>query len=105
MRILATVLGLVLLLSVSGPVAGSVRATSIRVQLAAIPDADSVSPDPRVGPIFLPGDIWHICTGSVVHSDAGDLIVTAAHCLGQRLHDNLRSRLRRQGRTVQHLDN
>jgi V8-like Glu-specific endopeptidase len=81
MRILAMVLGLVLLLAASGPPAGSVRATSMRVQLAAIPVAVPVNPDPRVGPIFVEGDTLHICTGSVVHSSTGNLILTAAHCL------------------------
>ncbi|HET9876087.1 MAG TPA: trypsin-like peptidase domain-containing protein, partial [Mycobacterium sp.] len=42
-----------------------------------------VNPDPRVGPIFLAGDELHICTGSVVHSSTGDLILTAAHCLAK----------------------
>jgi Trypsin len=85
MRILAMVLvlELVLLLTACGLPAGSVRATSMRVQLAAIPVAGPVNPDPRVGPIFLEGDTLHICTGSVVHSSTGDLILTAAHCLAE----------------------
>jgi hypothetical protein len=81
MRILAMVLAPVLLLAACGPPAGSVRATSRRVQLAATPVAVPVNPDPRVGPIFLEGDALHICTGSVVHSSTGNLILTAAHCL------------------------
>jgi hypothetical protein len=87
MRILPMVMGLVLLLAACRPPAGSVRATSMRVQLAddpnAMPVAGPVNPDPRVGPIFLAGDILHICTGSVVHSSTGDLILTAAHCLAE----------------------
>lgn len=43
--------------------------------------ANSVSPDPRVGAIFLDGQSLHTCTGSVLHSVAGDLILTAAHCM------------------------
>ena len=35
----------------------------------------------RVGPIFLDGGTVHVCTGSVVHSSGGDLVMTAAHCL------------------------
>ncbi len=40
-----------------------------------------VDPDPRVGAIFLAGDSLHTCTGSVLHSTTGDLILTAAHCM------------------------
>lgn len=45
----------------------------------------SVAPDPRVGAIFrgvtqLGGNL-HVCTGAVVHSRGGDLVLTAAHCL------------------------
>jgi Trypsin-like peptidase domain len=83
MRTLAMVLGLVLLVAASGPAAGPVRATSLRLELAAIPVAGPVNPDPRVGPIFLAGDTLHICTGSVVHSSTGNLILTAAHCLAK----------------------
>jgi hypothetical protein len=87
MRILAIVLGLALLLAACGQPVGPVRANSMRVQLAddpqKIPVAVSVNPDPRVGPIFLRGDVLHTCTGSVVHSSTGDLILTAAHCLAQ----------------------
>jgi hypothetical protein len=83
MRILAMVLGLVLRVAASGPAAGSGRATSMLLQLAAIPVAAPVNADPRVGPIFLAGDTLHICTGSVVHSSKGNLILTAAHCLAK----------------------
>jgi Trypsin-like peptidase domain len=44
--------------------------------------AGPVHPDPRVGAIFFGGSDLHGCTGSVVHSAAGDLALTAAHCLG-----------------------
>jgi len=44
--------------------------------------AAPVQPDPRVGAIFLGGGDLHACTGSVLHSAAGDLVLTAAHCLG-----------------------
>jgi V8-like Glu-specific endopeptidase len=40
-----------------------------------------VDPDPRVGAIFRDGGNLHVCTGSVVHSAGGDLVLTAAHCL------------------------
>jgi hypothetical protein len=45
------------------------------------PTADSVPPDPRVGAVFLGAGSMHTCTGGVLHSAPGDLIITAAHCL------------------------
>jgi Trypsin-like peptidase domain len=44
--------------------------------------AAPVRPDPRVGAVFLGGSDLHACTGSVLHSAAGNLVLTAAHCLG-----------------------
>jgi hypothetical protein len=43
--------------------------------------AGPVDPDPRVGAVFLSGGDLHACTGSVLHSAAGNLVLTAAHCL------------------------
>jgi hypothetical protein len=43
--------------------------------------AGPVDPDPRVGAIFFEVGTLHGCTGSVVHSTGGDLVLTAAHCL------------------------
>lgn len=43
--------------------------------------AGPVEPDRRIGAIFIDGGPLHVCTGSVVHSKGGDLIMTAAHCL------------------------
>ena len=43
--------------------------------------AGPVDPDKRVGAIFLNGASLHVCTGSVVHSASGSLVMTAAHCL------------------------
>lgn len=40
-----------------------------------------VPPDPRVGAVFRNGANRHVCTGSVLHSTNGDLVLTAAHCL------------------------
>jgi hypothetical protein len=40
-----------------------------------------MEPDLRVGAIFLDGGNLHVCTGSVVHSGGGNLVMTAAHCL------------------------
>jgi Trypsin-like peptidase domain len=48
--------------------------------LAAV-TAAQVDPDPRVGAVFLGGGTLHTCTGSVLHSATGDLVLTAAHCL------------------------
>jgi hypothetical protein len=45
------------------------------------PTATSVAPDPRVGAVFLGGGSMHTCTGGVLDSTAGDLILTAAHCM------------------------
>lgn len=37
--------------------------------------------DPRIGAVFLGASDLHTCTGSVLDSARGDLILTAAHCL------------------------
>lgn len=48
-------------------------------------EPENPAPDPRVGAIFRgtaqEGGNLHVCTGSVVHSAGGDLVLTAAHCL------------------------
>src|SRR6516165_8351703 len=44
--------------------------------------AGPVGPDMRVGAVFIDGGHLHVCTGSVVHSAGGNLMITAAHCLG-----------------------
>ncbi|MEU9038043.1 trypsin-like peptidase domain-containing protein [Streptomyces sp. NPDC048352] len=46
--------------------------------------ARTVEPEPAIGALFSPGTDWddeHHCSGSVVHSPDGDLVVTAAHCV------------------------
>jgi Trypsin-like peptidase domain len=58
---------------------GSVQHLSQPHQAAA---AGPVDPDKRVGAIFLDGGNLHVCTGSVVHSAGGNLVITAAHCVG-----------------------
>src|SRR5262249_25169583 len=45
------------------------------------PTAAPVPPDPRVGAVFLGGGSLHTCSGGVLDSAGGDLIVTAAHCV------------------------
>ena len=47
------------------------------------PTAAPVPPDPRVGAVFLGGGTLHTCTGGVLDSAGGDLILTAAHCVAQ----------------------
>ncbi|GAU69061.1 hypothetical protein SSP35_10_00930 [Streptomyces sp. NBRC 110611] len=52
--------------------------------LSRPPAAAPAAPAPAVGPLFAPdgdGDPVHHCTASVVHSPAGDLVATAAHCV------------------------
>jgi V8-like Glu-specific endopeptidase len=43
--------------------------------------ATPVRADPLVGAVFLGASDLHTCTGSVLHSRTGNLILTAAHCL------------------------
>jgi Trypsin-like peptidase domain len=84
MRKVGKVLGLVLLLAACGQPAGPVSTSSMPAQLVddadRIPVAAPVNPVPPVGALFLGGRNLHTCTGSVVHSNAGDLILSAAHC-------------------------
>ncbi len=64
---------------VSAPrVGGPVQRLSQPEQKAV---AGPVEPDRRIGAIFIDGGPLHVCTGSVVHSTGGNLIMTAAHCL------------------------
>jgi V8-like Glu-specific endopeptidase len=50
---------------------------------SGIPTASSFSGVPSVGALFSTTDgAAHFCTASVVNSPAGNLITTAAHCLG-----------------------
>ena len=43
--------------------------------------AAPVNPDPRVGAFFLSDGDLHACTGAVLDSTSGNLVLTAAHCL------------------------
>jgi trypsin-like peptidase len=45
--------------------------------------AGVVSPDPRIGALFLGAGDLHTCTAGVLDSKAGDLIITAAHCVAE----------------------
>jgi Trypsin len=90
MRILAAAVSLALGLSMSLTACGqqpdsapvTARPQTPVVDFAHRIVAGPVHPDPRVGAIFFGGSDLHGCTGSVVHSAAGDLALTAAHCLG-----------------------
>ncbi|MFD3871728.1 trypsin-like serine peptidase [Streptomyces sp. NPDC058623] len=49
-------------------------------------EARPVPAEPAIGALFSPGFDWdgdHHCSGSVLHSPGGDLVVTAAHCVHQ----------------------
>jgi V8-like Glu-specific endopeptidase len=48
------------------------------VEAAPAPDLPAVS-SPAVGALFADGA--HYCTASVVHSERGDVLLTAAHCI------------------------
>jgi V8-like Glu-specific endopeptidase len=55
------------------PDAGTVEAAPV-----STPDLPAVS-SPAVGALFVEGT--HYCTASVVHSERGDVLLTAAHCI------------------------
>lgn len=48
---------------------------------ASTPEAAPVSPDRRIGALFVGGGDLHACTAAVLDAPSGDLILTAAHCL------------------------
>jgi hypothetical protein len=82
MRILAVAATLTMALAGCGQQARSAPGTDHTVahtgnHVVATP----VNPDPRVGAVFLSNSDLHACTGSVLHSTAGNLVLTAAHCL------------------------
>jgi trypsin-like peptidase len=82
MRILAAGVGLALVLAGCGHQAQSAPATTeTSASVADNPVAAPVDPDPRVGALFLSDGDVHVCTASVLHSAAGNLVLTAAHCL------------------------
>ena len=85
MRIAAVGLGVALIAVGCGHRAQSAPVTSALDQAVAgvvhRVVAAPVDPDPRVGAIFLSASDVHTCTGSVLHSAAGNLVLTAAHCL------------------------
>ena len=90
MRIPGAIVGstvcLAMVVAGCGHQARSAPATSTPEHALADPanrvNAAPVDPDPRVGAVFFAGSDLHACTGSVLHSTAGNLVLTAAHCLG-----------------------
>jgi hypothetical protein len=54
---------------------------SISPQASSAPSAKPVPAQPRVGAVFLGSQSMHTCSGAVLDSTSGDLILTAAHCL------------------------
>lgn len=75
-------------LGVAGPVAVADAATSAA---STSPSGDTVhfSGLPQVGALFSSADYTgtsaaHFCTGSVIDSPRGDLVLTAAHCVAGR---------------------
>ncbi len=92
MALLCPLVGLVTLVTSCSRPAGhasipsvSSRPTGPSVQRLSQPEhgavAGLVDPDRRIGAIFIDGGPLHVCTGSVVHSAGGNLVMTAAHCL------------------------
>ncbi|MGX9791055.1 trypsin-like serine peptidase [Mycobacterium sp. MMS18-G62] len=55
---------------------------------ATAPTATGMPPDRRVGAVFLGGGDLHTCSGAVLDSAGGDLILTAAHCVAEGLDTN-----------------
>jgi hypothetical protein len=84
--IVGSTVGLAMVVAGCGHQAQSAPVTSKPEQAVADTanrvNAAPVDPDPRVGAVFLAGSDLHACTGSVLHSTAGNLVLTAAHCLG-----------------------
>jgi V8-like Glu-specific endopeptidase len=85
MRIIAVPVGLAVFLAACGghPEPAPVTGTPQRpVADADVRDsAGPVAPSPAVGAIFLGDGDLHTCTGAVLHSRGGNLVLTAAHCL------------------------
>jgi hypothetical protein len=61
------------------PRSGGETATAARITAAPVP------PHPRIGAVFLGAGDLHTCTAAVLDSAAGDLIITAAHCVAANI--------------------
>jgi hypothetical protein len=70
----------------STPTAATPTAATLTAATTAVATpvtAQAVRLDPRVGAVFLGSASLHTCTGAVLDSARGDLILTAAHCVAQ----------------------
>lgn len=65
--------------STAEPHPTSVAATTTKITAAPVP------PHPKIGAVFLGAGDLHTCTGAVLDSTAGDLILTAAHCVAANM--------------------
>jgi hypothetical protein len=81
--VLATGLLVALTPSCTRPAPTEHATTAQRTVQAAQLSARPVAPDPRVGAVFLGSASLHTCTGGVLDSPGGNLIITAAHCLAE----------------------
>lgn len=77
----AAAVAVVALLSACSGAAPTTPAPPVAATTTEEATAAAISPDPRVGAVFLGGQTLHVCSGSVLDTPAGDLILTAAHCL------------------------
>ncbi len=79
----ALMIGLLALLAACGRQApaethpGNETATATGITAAPVP------PHPKIGAVFLGAGDLHTCTAAVLDSAAGDLILTAAHCVAE----------------------
>jgi hypothetical protein len=80
--VLATVLLAALVLSCARPGPAAHHLSMAAPATTPTPaTARPVQPDPKVGAVFLGGGSLHTCSGAVLDSAGGDLILTAAHCV------------------------
>ena len=80
----ALVIGLLALTAACGrEPAPSAPQTTDETAAAAKMTAAPVPPNSRIGAVFLGAGDLHTCTASILDSAAGDLILTAAHCVAE----------------------
>jgi len=71
----------VVVLAVSCGHSASTQQAAPATTTSSVTATGTVGRDSRVGAVFLGGQSLHVCSGSVLDSAAGDLILTAAHCM------------------------
>ena len=74
----AATIAMVIVLAVGGLFGGAPVANAALLPATPIAPKDEAS---TVGALFMAGSTTHSCTASVVDSPAGDLVMTAAHCV------------------------